>query len=483
MIEFLLNQTAVQVKECAPSLSVLDWLRTKNALKGTKEGCASGDCGACTVVIGEWRNDKIEYKSMNACLCLIGQLHGKHLLTIESLTTDINLTVKNLHPVQRALIECHGSQCGFCTPGFIMSMFALYLNEANYPGEERVIEALGGNLCRCTGYKPILAACKKMYSYPRVAFALTNCAEAFRRRERQGVPSIAQDGKTLHLPQTLAELLMLRASRTDARLVAGGTDLSLEFSQQLKTVSELISISQVEELKTYQHTALGLTIGAALPYRDWLMHFSKVFPEAMEMFHRLGSEQIRNAGTLGGSIGNASPIGDPAPLLIALDAQVNCVSESRSRQIPLKEFFTGYRQTQLQPQEIIASIFIPARSTDLKLACYKVSKRMEDDISAVLMVIAYEVKNNKITSIKTGFGGMAATPLSAEIFEQALLGKPFTQENLTIAGRAFSEDFQPMSDIRATDNYRISVCKNLLERLWHEHQIKDTTVRIAHAAL
>jgi xanthine dehydrogenase small subunit len=483
MIEFLLNQTAVQVQECMPSLSVLDWLRTYKGLKGVKEGCASGDCGACTVVIGAWNGKKIEYKSVNACLILMGQLHGQHLLTIESITTKKDLNINNLHPVQRALVECHGSQCGFCTPGFIMSMYALYLNEQSYPGEARIIEALGGNLCRCTGYRPIIAACKKMYDYPREVFALGDSAEEFFQRKLRANPSIGLGDKVLYLPQTLPELLTLKATRPNARLVAGGTDLSLEFSQQLKSVNELISVSQVKELKGYQITEAGIHIGASLPYSDWLTPFSKIYPEALEMLHRLGSEQIRNVGTLGGSIGNASPIGDPAPLLIALDTQVTCVSETESRTIPLVEFFTGYRKTQLLAQEVIASIFIPARSPDLTLACYKVSKRIEDDISAVLMVVAYELDDNKVAKLRTGFGGMAATPASAKLFEEELLGQTFTLENLKAAGRTFSLDFKPMSDVRASDTYRLNVCENLLERLWQEYNFNDTTVRIAHAAL
>jgi xanthine dehydrogenase small subunit len=483
VIEFLLNQTAVQVSECAPSLSVLDWLRTNYALKGSKEGCASGDCGACTVIIGEKINSELNYHSANACLCLVGQLHGKHLVTVESLTESADANVEQLHPVQRAMVECHGSQCGFCTPGFIMSMATLYLNHSSYPGEERVIEALGGNLCRCTGYKPILDACKKMYEYPRENFSLMTTAEEFFDRQLNASPFVSKNNQTLYLPQNLSELLALKSTQPNARLIAGGTDLSLEFTQQLKTETELVSVNYVKELKRYRQTDEGIEIGASLPYSQWLDDFVQVYPEAKEMFHRLGSEQIRNVGTLGGSLGNASPIGDPAPLLIALNAQIKCVSETQERWLPLETFFVDYRQTQLRPDEVIVSLFVPPRPANQKLACYKVSKRFEDDISALLMVIAYELEGNKVSAIRTGFGGMAAIPKSASAFERAMLGQSFSLQSLTAAGIDFADDFQPMSDVRATDQYRILVCQNLLERVWLEHQMTSDTVRVAHAAI
>lgn len=483
MIKVLVNGEIREIDDIAPNLSVLDWLRTNAGLAGTKEGCASGDCGACTVAVGDTSGGVIQYQSVNACLMLMGNLHGKHLITVDALASAKTPTLETLHPVQRAMVECHGSQCGFCTPGFIMSMFALYESEPAYPGRDKVIEALGGNLCRCTGYRPIIEACERMYHYPREAHSLRVAAEAFFNRHTQlPTGTLNYNGQSFFLPQTQAELLSLTAQYPQAKLIAGGTDLSLEFTQTLKEYDVIISVAQVAEMKSYQVKDGKIRIGAALPYTQFLAPLCEHYPELHEMFERLGSRQIRNAGTLGGSLGNASPIGDPAPAFIALGSQVEVASKSETRLVALDEFFAGYRQTVLQPGELITAIVLPERKPNLQLHCYKISKRMEDDISAVLFALAFELTDGVIESVKSGFGGMAATPKSAQQFEQALTGKAFTQENLQQAGEALGLDFKPMSDVRATSDYRLEVCKNLLERVWLTQQ-GQTIVRVAHATL
>jgi len=481
MIEFLLNRERVQLDGLAPNLSVLDWLRTRKGLTGTKEGCASGDCGACTVLLGSIEPDGLRYRSFNACLLLLAHVQGQHLLTVEGLTEAGDLTLAGLHPVQQAMVDFHGAQCGFCTPGFIMSLTGLYLNYTEYPGDSTVIHALGGNLCRCTGYRPILDAARSLFQAPPVTLLTSPAATAFFAESLSALPSLSGAGQTLTLPQDLASLLSLRAANPAARLVAGGTDLCLEFSQQLKACPDLISVVQVAELKSCTMLDGVLTIGAGAPYSQFQAAINGLYPQAAELWSRLGSEQIRNAGTLGGSLGNASPIGDPAPLLLALSATVLCSSVDGEREVPVAEFFTGYRQTVLHPNEIIRAVRIPAHSAATELVCYKISKRMEDDISAVLCVIAYELVDNKIVRVRTGFGGMAATPAPARRVEQALLGQDFTLATLQNAAEQLAVDFQPLSDVRASSSYRLTVAQNLFERLWYQHQ--NIEVRVQHAAL
>ncbi|EAR10078.1 Xanthine dehydrogenase, iron-sulfur cluster and FAD-binding subunit A [Reinekea sp. MED297] len=477
-----MNQTPVQIHEAAPSLSVLDWLRTKSAQRGTKEGCASGDCGACTVVIGAPGDHGVEYRHVNACLMLVGQLHGKHLITVEGLSEPSAQTPEQLHPVQRAMVECHGSQCGFCTPGFIMSMFALYMNFDQCPPRDTVIAHLGGNLCRCTGYRPILDACERMYEYPRSSDTFRPAAQAF-FDARQPTPAVMSEGpRQFTAPESLAELLKLRQQWPDARLIAGGTDLSLAFTQALETPAQVISLTDVAELQQMTEHNDCLEIGAAVSYERFLPTLLQHYQEAEEMFHRLGSKQIRHSGTLGGSLGNASPIGDPAPLLLALQADLQLVGPGGSRWVPVSEFFLAYRETVLKDDEVIASVRVPKRRPSQALYCYKISKRIEDDISTVLLVLSFDITDGHMHNVRSGFGGMAAIPMSSESLNAALEGQPLTLDTLEQAGQVLADDFNPMSDVRATRQYRLQVCQNLLLRVGYEQQAM-AQVRIQHAAL
>ena len=508
MIQFLLNDEMIELTSFAPSLTALAWLRTKTGNVGSKEGCGSGDCGACTVVVGDLVAGQWQYKTVNGCLQLLGNLHGKHLITVEALTSDRAPQINDLHPVQRAMVEHHGSQCGFCTPGFIMSLFALYMNHETYPGKEAVIHALGGNLCRCTGYSPILKAAEQCFSYDRdpeqniahpehrfsqqVQLLTQKLSDALLLNE---IPSIEHDDQHFHLPQNLDQLCQLKANHPQARFVAGSTDLSVEFNQHLKFSDQLISVRYCPELMQFNERDSALTIGAALPYSDFIEDFCNIYPEANELFDRLGSMQIRNAGSLGGSIANGSPIGDPAPLLIALNAKLELHSIHGKRMVAIADFFIGYRKTLLADDEVIVAIHLPKRDPELKLSCHKISKRMEDDISAVCLVLSYQLVDQTMQQVKCVMGGMAATPAEGKYVAAALNGKPFSLENLQLAAQYIESDYKPLSDVRASSAYRLQVTKNLFDRIWyqaleriqHTH-LADTNdgiiqTRIAHATL
>jgi xanthine dehydrogenase small subunit len=511
VIQFLLNNEMIELESFAPSLSVLAWLRTSMVKMGSKEGCASGDCGACTVVVGDLINEQWHYKSINACLMLVGNLHGKHLITIEALTTEKEPDIEDLHPVQRAMVECHGSQCGFCTPGFIMSLFALYMNYSSYPGKEIVINALGGNLCRCTGYQPILKAAEKCFSYE--SNAQQNIAHKDHRFSQQvnelttslkkaltlnDIPMLEHDGQNFYLPQNLSQLCQLKATHAKAKFVAGATDLSVEFNQHLTYSEQLISVRYCPELMQFSQDEMGMHIGAALPYSEFIDGFCQTYPEASELLERIGSLQIRNVGSLGGSIANASPIGDPAPLLLALNATIELQNSDAKRIIPLQDFFIAYRTTQLAEDEVIVAIHIPKRDSTLKLTCHKISKRIEDDISAVCLVLAYQYHENKMQQVRCAMGGMAATPALAKQVTTALNGKTFSLENLKAAAQTIEHEFSPLSDVRASASYRLQVTKNLFDRIWYQesekiqiqqdiepvkNSIPAIHTRISHAAL
>lgn len=498
MIQFLLNDTVIKVESFSPSITILEWLRTNNGKKGTKEGCATGDCGACTLLIGEETKNsdgatQWQYKTINSCLMLLGNAHGKHIITVEAVTLNMLPEIADLHPVQRAMVECHGSQCGFCTPGIIMSLLALYINHEQYPGKKAVIHALGGNLCRCTGYNPILQAAEKAYEYDRKEESWSAMAISFKKDlcTNQTLPFLQYKGRKFYLPQSINELVELTATYPKAHIVAGGTDFSIELSQNLLQPQVIISVAQVGELIQFDETDQQFEIGASVPYCKFVEQLCLTYPEAKELFERLGSTQVRNSGTLGGSLGNASPIGDPAPLLIALNATMDIESIKGCRTIKVEDFFTGYRRTVLKSGEVISKITIPKRSESLKLACHKISKRFEDDISTVCLVVAIEHKNNIITSARCALGGMAAIPARATTMEQQLIGGHLEESTFTKSGRVVEKDFSPMSDVRASANYRLMVTQNLMKRIGFEFSdsipvtnlVTPPTLRISHASL
>lgn len=471
MIRFLLNRQPVTLTDCAPEMTVLEYLRTKRVQRGTKEGCASGDCGACTLVVAEPEGEHLGYSTLNGCITLVGTLHGKQLLTVEHLSES-----GRLHPVQQALVDLHGSQCGFCTPGFVMSLFALY-KSCETPDRAAVERALAGNLCRCTGYRPIIDAAlslagkggKDQFSAQEAEIL----AQLKQLRQEAPAGSLQAEGRHFFAPTSSDQLAELLQRYPQARLLAGGTDLALGVTQQLQQPEVLIYTGAVAELKRLQLKDGRLQVGAAVSYTRLEPLLQQQLPAFARLLTRLGSLQIRNQGTLAGNVANGSPIGDTPPVLLALDAclHVRC-GEQRSA-IPVDRFFTGYRQTALPPQGFIEQIEIPV-APERQLFVYKVSKRLDDDISAVCAAFSLQLEAGVVVDARLGFGGMAATPARAHQAEQALIGQPFTAAGILAAQQALARDFTPIDDVRASGNYRLQVARNLLLRAVLEQDSKQS---------
>ncbi|MCK7596108.1 xanthine dehydrogenase small subunit [Microbulbifer sp. CAU 1566] len=490
MIEFYLNGRHQQLASVDPNLTVLEWLRTKARLTGTKEGCASGDCGACTVAIGSIepsnqesasRGDRLRYDSVNSCIALVGSLHGKHLITVDGLQSE------PAHPVQKEVVECHGAQCGFCTPGIIMSLFALH-TESRAAGitadDAALMESLGGNLCRCTGYRPIVEAGRKaaVQSWEPVDGTGQDSTQneidlrgpawlqnpemiAELKRVQDNSISISTDsGRRYDAPASLEQLRQLRAEHPQARLIAGGTDLSLEITQFLRDLDHVIAINNIPELQEIREEADGLYLGAAASYRAVEQALASRWPHFHTMLERLGSKQIRNRGTLGGNIGNASPIGDMPPALIALGAELELDSADGVRRLPIEDFFHDYKKTDLRANEFIRGVWIPESQADEQLLIYKISKRLDDDISAVLGAFWFKLDGAIVEDCRLAFGGMAAIPKRALNAELELRGKPWNLSAVARAVSALAEDFSPMTDVRASAEYRQQVAGNLIRR-------------------
>ena len=436
-------------------------MRNHRRLTGTKEGCAEGDCGACSVAIGEVVEGRLRLKTVNSCIAMVTQLHGKLLVSVEGLAEG-----KALHPVQDAMVEHHASQCGFCTPGFVMALFGLF-HSTTQPADEAIHDALAGNLCRCTGYRPIVDAARaalKPGATDRFIAEEHAIIAALDAINTVPVTSITSEEGTSHAPRSLAELTALRARHPQARLLTGGTDLGLEVTKHGKRLPVTIAVGAVEELRRVDGTPEGLRIGAAVTYSELLPHLAAYGPDLTELIRRLGSTQIRNLGTMGGNIANASPIGDTPPVLLALDAMIEIAGPEGLRLLPVADFFTGYRKTALAQDELVAAIHLPALKAGETLLIDKISRRYDQDISTVCGAMMLKITDGTIAEARIAFGGMADRPKLAARTAEALKGQTLTMEAFSRASRMIKEDFTPISDFRASAHYRLRVAQNIILR-------------------
>ncbi|WP_159696283.1 xanthine dehydrogenase small subunit [Massilia sp. 9I] len=475
-IRFYYRGAVREVRDAQPTQTILQHLREDLHCTGTKEGCAEGDCGACTVVIGSLEGGQLELKAVNSCIQFTPTLDGKALFTVE----DLQQQDGSLHPVQQALVECHGSQCGFCTPGFAMSLWGMYLKQESHglsgraPSRCQIDDALSGNLCRCTGYRPIIDAARRMAELPAAAFDRAALAERLGALQRaHGFTYEAQGGR-FHVPRTLDELVALRSEHPAALLLAGSTDVGLWVTKHMRELKEIIYLGQVEALKTVSENAGMLEIGAGVTLNEAYAAICRHYPaELTEMWQRFASLPIRNAGTLGGNVANGSPIGDSMPWLIALGTQIVLRGAAGERVLALENFYLGYQQKDLQPGEFVQALRIPLRRDELRFRTYKLAKRFDQDISAVCAAFAITLDGDTVTDARIAFGGMAATPKRAASAEAALTGQAWNEATMRAAFDALARDYAPLSDMRASSSYRMQAAQNLLRRFWLETRVDN----------
>jgi len=442
-IEFLLNGEAVTVDGNSPTRTLLDYLREECGLTGTKEGCNEGDCGACSIMI----TDDDGTKALNACILFLPQLHGKSVRTVEGLAAPDG----TLHPVQSEMIENHGSQCGFCTPGFIMSMAAAHQN-----GETNHDDVMAGNLCRCTGYVPIIRAARAAEKFAKPKHLQINKLPVTKTIQSERV----------FVPKTSDELADWYIDNPDATLIGGATDVGLWVNKDLCDLSSVAFIGQIDDLRGIEISDSGMAIGASVTLSQLHKAVAKKYASLGELVRRYGSTQVRNAATIGGNIANGSPIGDSPPALIALGAQLYLRRGDDFRNMALEDYFIDYGKQDRKIGEFIIGVAIPEQPNNLK--CYKITKRFDQDISTLCGCFNITRHSGKITSARIAFGGMAETPKRATSVETALIGKPWTQDTITAAVTKFSTDYQPISDVRASAAYRAQTAQNLLQRYFDE---------------
>ena len=464
-LRFILNDEDISLTDLGATETLLDYLRLTKRLRGSKEGCAEGDCGACTVLVGRLSGGELRYETINACIAFVGSLHGTHVVTIEHLSPANG----PLHPVQQAMVDFHGSQCGFCTPGIVMSLYGLWMQDPkpDVPGIER---ALQGNLCRCTGYSPIVRAGLAISSYGAVeADPLVKQREAMKARLKalsDGTTVDIGEGKNrIIVPATVDDLAEIYAANPTATLVSGATDVGLWITKFMRDIGPMIYIGHLQELHSIDEGIGALILGAGVTYTEARAPIVKHFPELTELWDRIGGGQVRNAGTIGANIANGSPIGDTPPPFIALGAHIILRRGSERREVKLREFFIAYGKQDRQPGEFVESIKVPYLPDGEKFACYKITKRKDEDISALCGAFRVFVNDiGEVGMIRIAFGGMAATPKRARAVEDALIGKPWTTATIEAALPAFAVHYTPLSDMRASKEYRLLAAQNLLRR-------------------
>lgn len=460
-LRFQINGRWHTENNVSPTTTLLDYLRLNARLTGTKEGCAEGDCGACTVVVGLPQDDgSMAWRAVNSCLVLVPQVDGLPVITVEGLAQPDG----TLHSVQQSLIDADATQCGFCTPGFAMAMFA-FAQGGEARDDETIHEALAGNLCRCTGYRPIVEACKTMRADP------PGCGLA--EHAGEPLPEYRRGAQLYLAPRSIGELVEAKANHPGAFVLGGGTDLGIRVSKEREAFPVVISTQWVSELRAVSEDRDKLTIGGGVTYTKALPSLDEHFPSFAALVRRIGSRQIRNIGTLAANIANASPIGDTIPCLMALDATIVLRSRRGIRRVKADDFITGYRKTAMEKDEIIAAIEIPKLEPDTSFTVYKLSKRFDQDISTVIGAYRLSVGGGHVVGLRAAYGGMAATTARARHVEAALTGKPWTAETLRDIDALIAQDFQPMTDHRGTDAYRLRAAANLVRRL----QIETTEGR------
>ena len=459
-LQFIRSGRRVRIEEFAPRTTLLDWLRLEERSTGTKEGCAEGDCGACAVVVARERDGRLVHESVNSCITLLGQIDGAELITVEDLAEN-----GALHPVQEAMAGLHGSQCGFCTPGIVMSLFAHYHSCGGDTSRDTINDVLAGNLCRCTGYRPIVDSALEVCrtgaddQFTRKAAARL---QALRSLDDKADVVVGDETSFFAAPASEQSFARLYMQHPDATIVAGATDVGLWITKKLAPLQKIIYVGRIAELAAIAQNA-GLELGAVVSLARATPALGTIDPDVAEVMRRFGSMQVRAAGTVGGNIANGSPIGDLAPMLIALNATLELRRGDQVRELPLENFFLDYGKQDRQPGEYVRRLLVPTLAPDSHFRAYKITKRFDEDISAVLAALSLKVEGDRITGARVAFGGMAGIPKRATAVEEKLRGLSLADtRGWQAAADAVGDDFTPLTDLRASAGYRSRVAASVV---------------------
>ena len=466
-VQFIYENKLIELENPDPNQTILNFIRDELKKTGTKEGCAEGGCGACTIVLGELENKKIKYKAINSCISFTPTLHGKQLIVVENLVSQDG----SYHPVQEAMAKYHASQCGFCTPGFVMSIFAMSKNKKNNNNDD-IKDAISGNLCRCTGYRPIIDAAKNIKKTYFDEF-YKNSQKTINLLKKIHSKSIIIENKNkkYFAPKTIEELKKVIQKNPDSDFLSGGTDLSLKVTKDRQEIKKIINLNNIKELNFIKTKNNEIIFGSTTPLIQVEKFILKYYPDFNNILRRYGSVQIRNVGTIGGNIATASPIGDTLPLLLSLNAKIIIQTKKGNKQIFLNNFFIKYRKTKLKKGEFIKSIIIPIYKNH-NFKAYKISKRFDDDISSVCASFNLKIKNQRIQDVAIAYGGMAEIPKRAKNCENFLKNSKFSEDIFEKAKDLLKRDFNPISDMRASKQYRLEVAENLLIKFFIETKTK-----------